>query len=267
MRIPAVSCRSTNIYSPMALAILTALAVLGALLAAPPAAQARERFRMPGNEIEEKKPRVRLYIEPVIYSNGSTSTEEQDIEITEYSGVTVHEMENDFSHLGFGIDPLSVGIGADFFITDAFFIGPLISYGGNSRESKSGTDGGRDKVETSVYNAMIQAGGLFSMGRMVKGSVRGGVGYYGRSDNDKSYSSSGTLQIDDEYTESALTWNVAAMVHFMLVPQASLDLGLRYFNIAAHDIEINWKEDDTKFSHETDALSAFSVIGGLSIFL
>ncbi len=267
MRTPAESCRSTDLYSRLTFAIVTALAVFVTSIAGPPAARERERFRMPEQRMEEKKPRVRLYIEPVLYSTGSTSTEEQEIELTEYSGITVHEMENEFSHVGFGIDPLTIGIGADFFITDALFIGPHLSYGSNSKDSKSGTDDEKDTAETSVYNAMLRAGGLFSMGRLVKGSVRGGVGYYGRTDNEKNYSSSGTLLVDDVYKESALTWSLAAMVHFMLVPQASLDLGIRYFNIAAHDIEVDWKEDDTDFSHETDALSFFSIIGGLSIFL
>ena len=254
-------CRKT------AVAILTVLVSFGMLSTDPPAAQARDRYA-PMELGPEKRPIVRLYVEPVLFAMGSSATDEQDVEIDENTKVTVHESETDFSHTGLGIDPLTIGIGADFLIANSFFIGPYIAYGSTTGETTDGTDGREDKGEHSTYNLMLQAGGIFSLGGdSVKASIRGGVGYYGRTDNSKSYSTSGTLQVDDVYEESALSWTAAAIIHFMVVEQASLDLGVRYMNIAAHDIDVDWKQDDTKFSHETDAMGFFSVIAGLSVFL
>jgi opacity protein-like surface antigen len=257
--------RSTYFHRTGTIAFLAAAMLCGLCPVATPTALAQAHFG-PAKRQPEKHS-VRLYIEPTIYGTGSSSTDEQDMKINEYTTVTAHNTETDFSMMGLGVQPLAIAMGADFFVTPMFFLGPHISYGSTDRESTDHSSNDRDVAEGKSYNLMVQGGALFNLGDgIVKGSLRGGVGYYGNTDTRQIFDS-GSLELDDVYEESALSWSVAAIVHFMLARKASLDLGVRYLNVGAHDIEANWKEDDTKFSHETNSSTLFSLLLGLSLYL
>lgn len=154
-------------------AALTIMVFCGLLPVATGSARAQGHFG-PGSPKAEK-PTVRLYIEPSIYTTGSSSTDEQELELSKYSGITVHDTETDFSTVGMGTHPVTVAMGADFFISRVFFVGPHIGYGSTERKSKDHTNDERENSDSSTYNLMVQGGGLFALGNTVKGSIRGGI--------------------------------------------------------------------------------------------